>query len=60
MSISLSKGKKRIALPNGSLIYVNFAYEKLTLFCFLYGKLGHSESFCLLRIIQTNQDMALG
>lgn len=54
------KRKKRITLPNGSLTYVTFAYEKLTLFCFLCGKLGHVESFCPNRILQENQNLVLG
>lgn len=44
--------KKKIVLPNGSTHYVNFAYEKLTLFCFVCGKLGHGEAFCPARILQ--------
>ncbi|KAH1057437.1 hypothetical protein J1N35_035502 [Gossypium stocksii] len=26
--------------------YVHFKYEQLSLFCFYYGRLGHSDSFC--------------
>lgn len=40
--------KKRILLPTGTSHYVKFSYEKLTLFCFIYGKLGHGEGFCPL------------
>lgn len=36
--------------------YVNFAYEKLTLFCFIRVKLGHEESFYPNRILRKNQD----
>ncbi|MBA0777627.1 hypothetical protein Gotri_005623 [Gossypium trilobum] len=36
--------QKKIALPNGTQNYVSFAYEKLTLFCFLYGRLGHGSN----------------
>lgn len=25
--------------------YVNFKYERLTIFCFFYGRLGHNDSF---------------
>ncbi|XP_040950366.1 uncharacterized protein [Gossypium hirsutum] len=46
------KRKKRIALKNGESVYVRFEYEKLTLFYFLCGKLGHGESFYPLRVIQ--------
>lgn len=30
----------------GGLVTVNFKYEKLQAFCFICGKLGHTESFC--------------
>lgn len=45
------KRKKRVALLNVSISYVTFAYEKLTLFYFLCGKLGHEESFCPNRVL---------
>lgn len=54
------KRKKRIVMPNDSSSFVIFAYEKLTLFCFLCGKLGHGESFCPLLILQEDQILALG
>lgn len=41
--------RKRFLLPNGMSAYAHFEYEKLTLFCFLYGKLGRGESFYPLR-----------
>lgn len=37
--------RKKFTLPNGDSAYVRFEYEKLSLFCFLCGKLGDSESF---------------
>ncbi|KAE8656243.1 hypothetical protein F3Y22_tig00117005pilonHSYRG00207 [Hibiscus syriacus] len=43
------KRKKKLQLKNGSFHYVRFEYEKLTLFCFVCGKLGHGESFCPIR-----------
>ncbi|MBA0880649.1 hypothetical protein Goshw_021986 [Gossypium schwendimanii] len=43
------KRKKNLTLSNGKPIYVRFKYEKLTLFCFFCGKIGHGESFCLIR-----------
>lgn len=45
------KRKKKLTLPNGTTTYVRFEYERLTLFCFLCGKLGHGESFCPLRVL---------
>lgn len=46
------KRKKKLGLSNGSFTYVTFAYEKVTLFCFLCGKLGHEESYCTSQILQ--------
>ncbi|MBA0881584.1 hypothetical protein Goshw_011787 [Gossypium schwendimanii] len=50
------KRKKMIALKNGESVYVRFEYEKLTLFCFLCGKLGYGESFCPIRAIQPQSE----
>ncbi|KAK5774548.1 hypothetical protein PVK06_042403 [Gossypium arboreum] len=40
------KRKKRVMFSLGICGYVNFKYERLTLFCFFCGKLRHSDSFC--------------
>ncbi|XP_057796794.1 uncharacterized protein LOC131012808 [Salvia miltiorrhiza] len=40
---------KKIKNKDGSSFQVNFKYERLNIFCFLCGRLGHSESFCELR-----------
>ncbi|KAL8470718.1 hypothetical protein ACS0TY_033330 [Phlomoides rotata] len=37
---------KKIKLGTGAAILVNFKYEKLFSFCFICGRLGHTESFC--------------
>ncbi|PPS14507.1 hypothetical protein GOBAR_AA06064 [Gossypium barbadense] len=50
------KRKKRIALKNGESIYVRFEYEKLTLFCFLCGRLGYGESFYPVRVTQPQSE----
>ncbi|MBA0721942.1 hypothetical protein Golax_009437 [Gossypium laxum] len=54
------KRRKKIVLPNGTIRYVKFAYDKLTLFCFLCGKLGHKESFYLLHVLQDDQELSFG
>lgn len=32
------------------IIYAQFKYEKLSLFCFICGRLGHGESYCPYRL----------
>ncbi|KAH1120938.1 hypothetical protein J1N35_004098 [Gossypium stocksii] len=44
------KRKKKIHLGNDVYAYVQFKYEKLSLFCFICGKLGHGESFYPFRL----------
>ncbi|KAK5836007.1 hypothetical protein PVK06_011743 [Gossypium arboreum] len=39
------KRKKKVMFSSGSYSYVTFKYERLTLFCFFYGKLGHNDLF---------------
>lgn len=41
----LKRGKK-IWMSTGASSMVNFKYERLQLFCFICGKLGHTESAC--------------
>ncbi|MBA0772769.1 hypothetical protein Gotri_008094, partial [Gossypium trilobum] len=43
------KRKKKLVLGQGREGYAYFRYERLTLFCFLCGKLGHGEGFCQIR-----------
>ncbi|MBA0814801.1 hypothetical protein Gohar_020606, partial [Gossypium harknessii] len=38
----------------------HFQYEKLTLFCFLYGKLGHGEGCCLIWVTLGKQVVEFG
>lgn len=40
------KRGKRIKKPDGSSFVVSFKYERLHIFCFLCGRIGHSERFC--------------
>ncbi|GMI79786.1 hypothetical protein HRI_001647900 [Hibiscus trionum] len=51
------KRRKKILLPSGGSVYVTFQYEKLKLFCFRCGKLGHGEGFCPLRVLKDHQDL---
>lgn len=37
---------KKIKIGNGASTLVDFKYERLQTFCFIYGKLGHPERFC--------------
>ncbi|XP_057791957.1 uncharacterized protein At4g02000-like [Salvia miltiorrhiza] len=39
---------KKIKQKDGSSFTVNFKYERLNIFCFLCGRLGHFESYCEL------------
>ncbi|MBA0676272.1 hypothetical protein Goari_017764 [Gossypium aridum] len=39
------KRKKKILIGKDRIVYAQFQYEKLSLFCFICGKLGHEESF---------------
>ncbi|KAK5785599.1 hypothetical protein PVK06_040201 [Gossypium arboreum] len=40
------KMKNKVMFSVVACSYVSFKYERLTLFCFFYGRLGHSDSFC--------------
>ncbi|PPE00461.1 hypothetical protein GOBAR_DD02511 [Gossypium barbadense] len=44
------KCKKKVQFGKSLVVYARFKYEKLSLFCFICGRLGHGESFCLLRL----------
>lgn len=41
------KKTMNIRRPGGSYIQVSFRYERLGIFCFYCGILGHSDKFCL-------------
>ncbi|MBA0578922.1 hypothetical protein Gorai_021193, partial [Gossypium raimondii] len=52
--------KKRIAIGQNSFTYALFQYEKISLFYFLYGKFGHGESFCPIRLSLDSQEVDFG
>ncbi|MBA0847410.1 hypothetical protein Goshw_017556, partial [Gossypium schwendimanii] len=52
--------KKKIVLGTSRTIYARFQYEKLSLFCFLCGKLGHGENFCLVRVRVDSTKIIIG
>ncbi|MBA0818648.1 hypothetical protein Gohar_003642 [Gossypium harknessii] len=43
------KRKKQVKFQN-KCSYVRFKYERLTLFCFYCGRLGHNDSFCEIKM----------
>ncbi|KAK5817476.1 hypothetical protein PVK06_022400 [Gossypium arboreum] len=57
---SLLKRKKRIAIGQNKSIYAFFQYERLSLFCFLCGRLGHGKSFCPIQLMLGNQQVEFG
>ncbi|KAG8501089.1 hypothetical protein CXB51_003168 [Gossypium anomalum] len=40
------KRKKKIQIGKDMIVYAQFNYEKVSLFCFICGRLGHGESYC--------------
>ncbi|KAK5838040.1 hypothetical protein PVK06_006767 [Gossypium arboreum] len=45
---------------NGRCSYVRFKYERLSLFCFYCGRLGHSDSFCKAKMLLGMEIVELG
>ncbi|KAK5783716.1 hypothetical protein PVK06_038229 [Gossypium arboreum] len=45
----LLKRKKKVQIGKNWIVYAYFQYEKLSLFCFICGKIDHGESFCPFR-----------
>ncbi|KAG8482513.1 hypothetical protein CXB51_023963 [Gossypium anomalum] len=54
------KRMKKLMIQSEKQFYAKFQYEKLTLFCFLCGRLGHSDNFCPLRMQSKGQELELG
>ncbi|KAK5819919.1 hypothetical protein PVK06_024953 [Gossypium arboreum] len=42
--------RKNQIMYRGSYTYMKFKYEGLSLFCFYYRRLGHSDSYCEVKI----------
>ncbi|MBA0850686.1 hypothetical protein Goshw_004284 [Gossypium schwendimanii] len=51
MARNLFMRKKKLILSNKGCIYARFQYEKLSVFCFLCGRLRHFERFYPARIV---------
>ncbi|XP_057803674.1 uncharacterized protein At4g02000-like [Salvia miltiorrhiza] len=47
---------KKLKHKDGSSFTVKFKYERLNVFCFMCGRLGHSESYCELMFNQATKD----
>ncbi|MBA0790797.1 hypothetical protein Gohar_015422 [Gossypium harknessii] len=43
--------RKKQVMSSGTRSYVKFKYERLSLFCFFYGRLGHNDSYCEARMM---------
>lgn len=53
------KRRKKLLFAKMKECYATFKYEKLTTFCFLYGRLGHGESYCPIRMVEGSKDLLL-
>ncbi|KAH1108734.1 hypothetical protein J1N35_012502 [Gossypium stocksii] len=56
----LLKRRKWINIGQNRFIYALFQYERLSLFCFLCGRLGHGENFCEICLTLENQQVEFG
>ncbi|KAL8530459.1 hypothetical protein ACS0TY_007485 [Phlomoides rotata] len=52
------KKRIRIRLDNDSHSIVNFKYERRQIFCFIYGRLCHSENFCDMKYKANGADIS--
>lgn len=55
--MKLLERKKKIFDPDGSVFYAFFSYEKIFVYCFLCGKLGHTDSYCDLFLIHKRSEL---
>ncbi|KAH1032987.1 hypothetical protein J1N35_045161 [Gossypium stocksii] len=51
MDIGRPLKRKKQVMFNGICSYVKFKYERLSLFCFYCGRLGHNDSFCVVKMV---------
>lgn len=51
---------KNIRRASGESFVVNFKYEKLNTFCFVCGRLSHTDKFCEVRFESNAEDMEKG
>ncbi|PPD92765.1 hypothetical protein GOBAR_DD10294 [Gossypium barbadense] len=56
----LLKRRKKVIIGSDRIFYARFQYEKLSLFCFICGKLGHGESFCPIRTRMDPENIVFG
>lgn len=52
--------KKEKLIGKDRVVYASFQYEKLSLFYFICGRLGHSKSFCSIRIRIDSSKISFG
>lgn len=51
--------QKKIMLAFEYCTYVIFKYERLIIFCFFCGCLGHNDSFCQIRMIKWEEPVEM-
>ncbi|MBA0575182.1 hypothetical protein Golob_027393 [Gossypium lobatum] len=54
------KRKKKVLVGKSMVVYARLKYEKLSLFCFICGKLGHGESYCPLWLTIDSSKIVFG
>lgn len=54
------KIRRRVIYGRDKSTYATFQYERLSLFCFMCGRIRHGESFCLLRLMTRTHVTKMG